>query len=227
MEQRHEILTGLDHAESVLDSGPSHRHILLAEITEARETRARAGAEYRAAENVIETHDRPLRRKKHEYEIRTARTDLERQPEIIRQAEATIAAAESKLTDLAERAAEAKEFLRRRPELEAHVAEIDERLAHDRRVRTRIARLEQPPAIIDPLGPRPRGPKKAQAWDKAAGRVHQHQAAFDIRDGIGDWPGRYDRSAYGVSYEAVDDAIARLRPTPVVAREVPDIELGL
>ena len=226
MEQRHEILTSLDDAESIVDAFHPHRHVLEAEIAEARKTRARAEAEYRAAENVIETHDRPLRRRKHEHEIHTAQRELQRQPEVIRRADATIAAAESKLTDLAQRTSEAKEFLRRRPELESHVTEIDERLAHDQRVRTRIARLEQPAAIIDTLGPRPRGAKKAQAWDQAAGRVHQHQAAFDIRDGIGDWPGRYDRSAYGVSYDAVDEAIWKLRPqrpTMEVARP----EIGL
>jgi hypothetical protein len=212
MEQRHEILTNLDDAESIVDAFHPHRHVLEAEIAEARKTRARAGAEYRAAENVIETHDRPLRRRKHEHEIRSAQRELQRQPEVIRRADASIAAAERKLTDLAQRTAEAKELLRRRPELESRVAEIDGRLAHDRRVRTRIARLEQPSAIIDTLGPRPRGAKKAQAWDQTAGRLHQHQAAFDIQDGIGDWPGRYDRSAYRVSYEAVDEAIWKLRP---------------
>jgi hypothetical protein len=33
-----------------------------------------------------------------------------------------------------------------------------------------------------------------------------------MRDGIGDRPDRYDRSAYGVSYDAVDEAIWKLRP---------------
>jgi conjugative relaxase-like TrwC/TraI family protein len=226
MEQRHEILTSLYDAESIVDAFHPHRHVLEADIAEARTTRARAEAACRAAENVIETHDRPLRRRKHEHEIRSAQRELQRQPEVIRRADATIAAAEGKLTDLAQRTSEAKEFLRRRPELESRVTEIDERLAHDRRVRTRIARLEQPSAIIDTLGPRPRGAKKAQAWDKAAGRVHQHQAAFDIQDGIGDWPGRYDRSAYGVSYEAVEDSIWKLRPQrPTI--EVARPEIGL
>ena len=118
MEQRHEILTSLDDAESIVDAFHPHRHVLEAEITEARKTRVRAGAEYRAAENVIETHDRPLRRRKHEHEIRSAQRELQRQPEIIRRADATITAAESKLTDLAQRTSEAKELLRRRPELE-------------------------------------------------------------------------------------------------------------
>jgi len=130
------------------------------------------------------------------------------------------------LTDLAQRTTEAKELLRRRPELESRITEIDRRLAHDWRVRTRIARLEQPAAIVDTLGPRPRAAKKAHAWDQAAGRVQQHQAAFDIQDGIGEWPDRHDRSAYGVSYEAVDEAIWKLRPqrpTMEVARP----EIGL
>ena len=73
MEQRHEILTSLDDAESIVDSFHPHRHVLEAEITEARKTRARAAAEYRAAENVIETHDRPLRRRKHEHEMHLGR----------------------------------------------------------------------------------------------------------------------------------------------------------
>ena len=226
IEQRHEILTNLDDADSIVDAFHPHRHVLEGEIAEARTTRARAGAEYRAAENVIETHDRPLRRRKHEHEIPAAQRELQRQPEVIRRADATIAKAESKLTDLTQRTSEAKELIRRRPELESHVTEIDDRLAHDQRVRTRIARLEQPAAIIDTLGPRPRGAKKAQAWDQAAGRVHQHQAAFDIQDGIGDWPGRYDRSAYGASYEVVDEAIWKLRPQrPTI--EVARPEIGL
>ena len=54
----------------------------------------------------------------------------------------------------------------------------------------------------------------------------QDPSAFDIQDGIGDWPGRYDRSAYGVSYEAVDAAIWNLRPQrPTI--EVARPEIGL
>ena len=72
---------------------------------------------------------------------------------------------------------------RPRRELESRVvSDIDERLAHDLRVRTRIARLEQPSAIVDTLGPTPtRRPRRRRHGISAAGRLHQHQAAFDIR----------------------------------------------
>ncbi len=226
MDERHEILTMLEAAESFVRSAPTHQHMLEREIAEAHKTIARADAEYRRAETVIETYDRPLRRKKHEYKIQMARREIHRQPEVIRRADAAIASAENRLTNLAERTAGAKALLHQRSDLESKVTEMDERLSNDLRVRTRIVRLEQPTAIVDSIGPRPNSASEAPAWDQAAARLHQHQAAFAIPAGIGDWPGHLDRSAYGESYSLVEQSISALRPDrPTVQVTAPEIDL--
>ena len=227
MEQRHEITTRLEVAESILDAVPSHRHVLQAEIEENRKLVTRAEVACRRAETVIDEHDRPLRRRKHEPEIADARRELQRQPEVIQAAQLRIDRAETKLEGVAQQAAGATKILNARKQLEVVVADVDERLAHDIKVRTRIARLDHPTAMTDTLGPRPRSSGRAAAWDVAAGRLHQHQAAFDIRDGIGDWPGRLDRSAFAASYDLVDEAIHRLRPARAMEPDVPDLGLSL
>ncbi len=88
------------------------------------------------------------------------------------------------------------EVLHRRPTLEARVAELDDRLDADVRRRTRIARLEQPAAIVDVLGARPSPGATARQWDQAAGRLLQHHAAFNLAHGLGPRPGLLDNSAY-------------------------------
>lgn len=226
IEERHVILAMLEDADSFVRSAPTNQHMLECKIAEAHETIARAEAELRRAEAVIETHDRLLRRKKHEYKIQMARRELQRQPEVTRRAHATIASAENKLTNLAQRTAEAKARLHQRPDLESKVAEMDERLSNDLRVRTRIVRYEQPTAIVDTIGPRPQGASEAPAWDQAAARLHQHQTAFAIAEGIGDWPGHLDRSAYRESYARVERSISELRPERMTIQvAAPEIDL--
>jgi conjugative relaxase-like TrwC/TraI family protein len=227
MEQRQAIVTGLADAESFLRAAPTNRHKLEREIAAAENTITRAAAEFRRAEAVLDTYDRPLRRGKHKADIEAARKELQRQPEVIRRAESMIDAAEKGLTTLDGRASEAKTLLRRQPELESDLDDIDDRLTDDLRVRTRIARLEQPEAIVNTLGPRPRHAPDAQAWDQAAGRLHQLQAALDIDDGLDFWSGRPERSALVTSFDSVDEALARQGPPQAIDRGVPEIELGL
>jgi len=212
IEQRHEITTRLEVADSILDGVPSHRHVLQAEIEENRKLVTRAEVACRRAETVIDEHDRPLRRRKHEPEIADARRELQRQPEGIQAAQLRIGRAETKLGDVAQQAAEATQILNARDQVNAVVAGVDERLAHDLKVRTRITRLDQPTGITDTLGPRPRPGKDADAWDHAACRLHQHQAAFGIPDGIGDWPGRLNRSAYAASFGVIEELVVAIRP---------------
>ncbi|MAT05937.1 MAG: hypothetical protein CL424_12935 [Acidimicrobiaceae bacterium] len=202
---RQAILAQLDSADSFLRRLPATQRELERDIAGARLTIANAEAEYRRAEAVIDAHDRPLHRRKHEADLNAARRELARQPEIARRAEVAIEAAEQELARLATQGARSKATLNRRPELESIIAEIDGRLTHDRRVRTRIARLEGPAAVIDTLGPRPRDVQTAQEWDQEAGRVHQHRAAFATPDDVGPRRSRPDRS-------------------PAVAQPVPNIE---
>ena len=98
--------------------------------------------------------------------------------------------------------AAAVEVLRDRPRLDARVAQIDEQLAVDLRARTRVARLEEPRAIVGTLGRRPRSGAQGQAWDRAAGQLAQHQAAFGIDVGLGPEPGWFDNTLDAHSHRA-------------------------
>ena len=110
MEQRHEILRRASTMPSFIVDVSSTLIDTCSKPRSPRHARPRLGpaAACRAAENVIATHDRPLRRRKHEQEIQTAQRQLQRQPNIIRRADATIAAAESKLTELGTQTGEAR-----------------------------------------------------------------------------------------------------------------------
>jgi conjugative relaxase-like TrwC/TraI family protein len=82
------------------------------------------------------------------------------------------------------------------------LGEIDGALHDDQRVRCRMARLEQPDAVVDMLGERPAGRPGAQAWDAAAGQILQHQAAFDLSYGLGPNSELPEGSAFAQSREA-------------------------
>ncbi len=134
-------------------------------------------------------------------------------------AESELAVAVGKLERLRQEDAQAKAHLRRRPDLESKIDAIDERLDHDLRVRTRITRLEPSDAIVNTIGERPAPGSAARQWDAAAGRLAQHQAAFDITDGLGRLPKALERNAYIASREDVDDLISALAQ-PTVGRRM-------
>ncbi len=226
IEERHAIVTSLERADAFLRALPAQRRALERDIADAQQTIAHAAAEYRRAQSVIDNHDRPLRRRKHEFEIDAARRELRRQPEIARRAKGAIEASESELARLAARESEMKALVDRRPELDLRVAEIDDRLAHDLRVRTRIARLEAPVSVVDTLGPRPRDVQQAQSWDRAAGWRQQHRAAFADPEDIGPRPPRFERSVLAQSHAPNEELVPPLRRPRPPALEPPTIELG-
>ncbi len=113
------------------------------------------------------------------------------------------------------------------PQLEHEIGTIEHLLTLDLRVRVSIARLDQPDAITGVLGRRPAPRASARNWDDAAGRLAQHQAAFNIAEGIGPHP-RWDReNAYQHGHQALAATTAptRLAPTRRIAIEPRGIEL--
>ena len=107
-----------------------------------------------------------------------------------------------------------------------NVAAIDDRLSSDSRVRSRIARLEQPKAITAALGDRPPPGPASRDWDLAAGRLAQHKAAFGIDDGFGRQPGYLDDDAYSRSHASVIEiADPFIRPAAPrrIERSVPEL----
>jgi hypothetical protein len=179
-----------------------------------------------AAEEVVARWDRPLHRRRHEVEIVDAKRDLQQLPSRITGAEGQRDAADATIEDLMARRSSAIDLLDDRPAVESQIAEIDDQLADDLRVRTRVARVEQPDAVVALLGERPLPGVDAREWDDVAGLLLQHQAAFDIADGVGDYPGSRAGRAYIKSYARVAEAIEPYEPVPT-ATEVEMEHVGL
>jgi conjugative relaxase-like TrwC/TraI family protein len=226
LEQRHEITSAIEKAEYDLKR-------LLRDLRDAGSAEAAAQnairertTVLRQAENVIARYDRPLHRRKHEVDIADATRDLRRLPRLIEDARNEQSNAAQRIEQIRVSSATAGEVLKRRPSLASNVAAIDDRLSNDSRVRSRIARLEQPKAITGTLGDRPAPGPASRNWDLAAGRLAQHQAAFDIADGFGRQPGYLDDNVYSRSHASVieiADPFVRSVPPRSIDRSVPEL----
>jgi hypothetical protein len=199
LEQRHEITSALASAERDLEHKPRERRVVEAEKADAEKKIAATGAALEEACTVLDRYDRPLHRRKHEVEIANAQHDLVRLPGVIDETRSKVTNAEETLDRIDQRLAAAVALLRGRQGMESKLEEIDVRVERDLRIRTRITRAERPAAVVDVLGERPAPGPAARGWDAVAGRLAQHQAAFDITDGLGRRPSFLDRSAYAES----------------------------
>jgi hypothetical protein len=123
-------------------------------------------------------------------------------------------AADATIDELVACHSSAIDLLDDRPAVESQIAEVDDRLADDLRVRTRVARVEQPEAVVAVLGERPLPGTHGCEWDDAAGLLLQHQAAFGIADGIGHYPGSRAGRAYIESYARVAEVVAPYDAAP-------------
>ena len=102
--------------------------------------------------------------------------ELEGIPDRADRARTALTAAEQTLARLHVDAAEIRDYLSHRPEIQAEIATIDDDLDHDLRTRSRVTRREQPTPIVAVLGVRPAHGQEALQWDLAAGELAQHQA---------------------------------------------------
>ena len=179
----------------------------------AEKTITDKSAAYGVSEDVLANCDRPLHRRKHATEIAAARLDIERLPGAVKAADSELSVAVGKLERLRQEEAQAKAHLHP-PDFETKIDAIDDWLDHDLRVRTRITRLEPQDAVVSIIGDRPALGPAARRWDAAAGRLAQHQTAFDIADGLGRLPRALERNAYIASREDVEDLISPLVQPP-------------
>ena len=176
---------------------------------------------------MLARYDRPLHRRKHQSEIGNARHLIRIMPGNIKHAAAEVETQTRRIAGTRTTEAAASAVVARRPQLEQELGAIEDQLTIDRRVRTSIARLDQPDAITNAIGNRPAPGPSARTWDDAAGRLAQHQAAFNIAQGIGPQP-RWDRNnAYKHSHQALAATISATRPAPVrrIEIELPGIQL--
>jgi len=214
LELRHAITSAIENAERELEHGPRERRDVEAQKAASEKQLAATAAALETAHAVLDRYDRPLHRRKHEGEIARAKDDVVYLPRSIEETKSKIAEAEATLVRIEQGVTDAGDVLRGRREMEATVIDLDDRLDADIRMRTRIARLEQPSAIVEVLGDRPQPGPAAQAWDRAAGRLHQHQAAFDLEQGLGRRPALLDNSAYTESRAEVERLMPSVVRTP-------------
>jgi conjugative relaxase-like TrwC/TraI family protein len=226
LEQRYEITSSIEKAE--YDLKRRSRDLRDAEAAKAAAEKAirERTIAHRQAKSVIARYDRPLHRRKHEIDIADATRDIRRLPGLIENARNEANSAEQRIEQIRRSSTQASDVLKRGPSLASNVAAIDHRLSNDSRVRSRIARLEQPKSITGAIGDRPPPGPASRDWDLAAGRLAQHQAAFDIDDGFGRQPGYLDHSAYSQSRDSVIEiAHPFIRPVAPrgIERSVPEL----
>ena len=111
-EQRFAAASTIEHAEHTLQRTPR------APASRARNTAAEKTAAYRAAEDVLANHDRPLHRRKHTTEIAAARLDIERLPGAVRASDNELGVAVAQLERLRQEEAQARASLQQRHDFE-------------------------------------------------------------------------------------------------------------
>ena len=212
-ERRFEIIDTLDHADTAMRRAPLERHDARSILAKAAQRLTDQTAALQHAETVLARFDRPMRRRKHQSEIGNARHLVRILPGNLKHTAAEVDTQTRRINDTRTTEATAAAVVARRPQLEQELGAIEDQLATDLRVQTSIARLDQPDAITNVLGHRPAPGPSARTWDDTAGRLAQHQAAFNIAGGIGPHPRWDSDNAYTRSYQALAEAILVNRPT--------------
>ena len=190
-------------------------------------------ARLQSAFDTLAQHDRPFRRRGHEAEIANAKRTIETLPDQIREEAASVETLTAKLGDIDKRWTRAERMNERRPVLETQHGDVSARLDDDRRIRTRQIRRNPPDRITDTLGTRPPGGEPSRAWDRAAGRLDQHQTAFGLTEGIGPAEGRKLPIGFTFSREltlrdqrGLEQAITHQRQQ-ALQREGPALRIGM
>ncbi len=218
LDQQAQLTTTLDQLRTDLDQLPREHQWTRHDRDRATQKLDASTARLQAAHDTIAQHDRPFRRKGHENAIRNAHQAVETLPDQIRAQRADIGKLTDKIHDIDQRLHKAEQLDQHRPTLETQLADIDGRLGDDRRIRTRQIRRDPPDRVIDTLGVRPKGGQPSRAWDNAAGRLDQHQTAFDLTKGLGPTKGRklpmgflFSRALAAGDQRNIEQAISRER----------------
>ncbi len=180
-----QLIDTLDQLDIDLRHLPTAIDVSTARIGTATTSRDIAIAELAEAVGVLDTYDRPLRRRRHEAEITNARSKIERLPGHIDQLEKTIHDETGRLDELRHGLADARRLNARRPDIETRLQDVDSQLADDRRIRTRQLRRNPPERIANNIGQRPVKGDRFRAWDDAVGYLDQHHAAHGLNAGLG------------------------------------------
>lgn len=164
------------------------------------------------ARTTIADHDRPLHRHKHRTELDDARRELDQLPTIIAATRSNLQRLETEHDQATDRVRRAHQLEKQTPQLLAEHTIVQHKLEHD--VNTRGQRLATlpPAALTKRLGPVPADHHKQHLWIDAAGKIAQHNAAFDNRTPARahDRARSVDDDTMRASHTAATQAIQRL-----------------
>lgn len=201
----------LDRAISAATCGLNLAQRACEELGHKRDATQRAIAEYEArlaeARAVLEKFDKPLVRRRHLADVEGARSLGGWLPGAIERDKAALAKLREETPAAENRLRRATAACKQVPYLEAERCAVQMQLGADAAVR---ASEPVSPAVFDRVGRRPHDPAAAQLWDEAAGRLAQHQAAWDLADAIGRRPQLLGDDAYALSHGAAVANVERL-----------------
>jgi len=224
LERRYARTRELRDAEAVVQRSPSALAAAREELAKAERQVAERSAQLEDAHAFLDRYDRPLRRRGRGSDLYSARQKVGWLPKEIDGLRLGVVRAAEKIGSVEQERAAAEEWLRTRHTDEAAVRAIDERLARDAHIRSRVARIEQPAGVVSVLGARPKPGPDSRAWDLAAGQIDQHRAAFGIEDGLGPHPTYMEPSAYKENWNHLYRMLPAASPTPVEAA-LPEVAL--
>jgi conjugative relaxase-like TrwC/TraI family protein len=194
----------------------------VASLVDERESLTRSINELEArlanARRTVESLDRPMVRRRRRVELDSARRQLDWLPRSIDQARAELVRLDRRQRQAAGQLRQAMDASKQLPALEAHLSDVQCQLDADARARGSGGLTD---AILDRLGSRPLDASGARLWEEAAGRLAQHQAAWDLPDVIGRHPQLLGDDAYALSHQAaartaeqLDRALGRVEIEP-------------
>ena len=169
-------------------------------------------ASLRAARLVLDQHDHFLRRGGQKSAIADAHEKVENGPGEIDDLKVEISDVEKRMRDREARLAQAREVEVKRPQLLKQFDEAVRRLDEDRDLRSDRLRQNPSEQIIGHLGKRPKDNAIASKWDKAAGQLDQHHAAFDQDQLSGAGKTEIDQSGVEHSQQLSLEAFSALQP---------------
>ncbi len=213
------LSAGVEH----LSQATNRQDWLLAGLDEA-------GERQRAAQEVIDAYDHPVRRRLHRDELDGARRSLGQAASTIGRHTVELAEIEGRLPGLRLAEEEARDTWRARPALERERHGIRQQLDRDLDARKGGLAENPPEYLVDALGPRPGRAGAAELWDAAAARIDQHREAFDIvneYEALGSRCPSWDPSAVAMNQRAASKACDALDRSLGRAIEPPALELGL
>ena len=178
LDRRANIQKDLAKSGSTLEFLPGRIAALRRDLSRSEQHLAAAKDQLDTAGQVLARHDRPLRRRGHEAKIATAHRTVDRTPAIIDELQVNINSNRTEIAMASRELNSARNQERHRPALETELGDVTARLDDDRNIRSRTIRRRPTERITETLGPRPIGGDSARAWDRAAGQLDQHHAAY-------------------------------------------------